>query len=191
MFGNAECWIARLGYSGEAGYEIVIADTAAAALWESLLEAGRDAGLVECGFDTIDSLRIEAGHILFTRELASPMTPFELGFARLVDLDRREFYGAAALRRCRRQEPPRRLVGLLPAQDAEAELGVPRRLEAGSAIMTSACWSPLLGKRIGMGFVAAGDAAPGTLVRLASGARARVARLPYYDPAKVLPRRPS
>ena len=98
MFADTECWIARLGYSGETGYELVIADAAAPSLWQALLEARRDAGLVECGFDAVDSLRIEAGHILFTRELASPVTPFELGFARLVDFDRREFYGAPALR---------------------------------------------------------------------------------------------
>ena len=142
MFGGAECWIARLGYSGETGYELVVADAAAASLWQALLDAGKSAGLVECGFDAIDSLRIEAGHILFTRELTSPMTPFELGFARLVDFDRRAFYGAPALRVHRRNEPLRRLVGLLPAQDAEPGLGVPARLEAGSAVMTSACWSP-------------------------------------------------
>ena len=113
--------------------------------------AGADAGLVECGFDAVDSLRIEAGHILFTRELASTVTPFELGFARLVDLDGRDFYGARALRAIVRQEPARRLAGLLPVQDAVAELACPRDLEARSAVMTSACWSPLLERRIGIG----------------------------------------
>jgi aminomethyltransferase len=189
MFEGAECWIARLGYSGETGYELMIADAAAASLWQALLDAGRGAGLVECGFDAVDSLRIEAGHILFTRELTSPMTPFELGFARLVDFDRRTFYGAPALRAHHRKEPPRRLVGLLPGRDAKPGLGVPGRLYDGSAVMTSACWSPLLERRIGIGFVGARDAEPGTVVRLGDGARARVARLPYYDPAKVLPRR--
>jgi len=189
MFGGDECWIARLGYSGEAGYELVIADAAAASLWQALVDAGRSAGLAECGFDAVDSLRIEAGHILFTRELMSPMTPFELGFARFMDFDRRAFYGAPALRAHRRKEPPRRLVGLLPAQDAEPGLGVPGRLEDGSGVMTSACWSPLLERRIGIGFVAARDAEPGTVVRLGDGARAEVARLPYYDPPRVLPRR--
>ena len=189
MFGAVECWIARLGYSGETGYELVIADAAAASLWQALLDAGRGAGLVECGFDAVDSLRIEAGHILFTRELATPMTPFELGFSRLVDFDQRAFYGAQALRRNRRKEPTRRLVGLLPAEDAEVEVGVPGRLDDGSAVMTSACWSPLLERHIGMGFVSSRDADLGTVVRLGSGARARVARLPFYDPAKVLPKR--
>ena len=55
--------------------------------------------------------------------------------------------------------------------------------------MTSTCWSPLYGRRLGIGFVAAEDAYPGTRVSLSSGVRARVARLPFYDPAKLLPRR--
>src|SRR4029077_7440359 len=88
IFGEAECWIARLGYSGETGYELVVSDAVAVSLWQALLRAGTGAGLVECGFDAADTLRIEAGHILFTRELASKVTPFELGLARLADLDR-------------------------------------------------------------------------------------------------------
>ena len=189
LFEGAECWIARLGYSGETGYELVVANAAAPALWQALLVEGAGAGLVECGFDAIDSLRIEAGHILFTRELVSLVTPLELGLARWVDFDGHEFCGREALLRRRWREPQRRLVGLLPAHDAETELSLPERLADGSAIMTSARWSPLLGRRLGMGFVAARDAYPGTTVRLGSGIRAQVARLPFYDPAKLLPRR--
>lgn len=55
--------------------------------------------------------------------------------------------------------------------------------------MTSSCWSPLLERRLGIGFVNAPDAYPGTMVRLRSGGHARVARLPFYDPCKGLPRR--
>jgi glycine cleavage system aminomethyltransferase T len=77
---------------------------------------------------------------------------------------------------------------LLPAQGAEADLNLPERLEGGSAVMTSVRWSPLLERRLGIGFVAP-DAYPGTTVRLNGGGRARVARLPFYDPARLLPRR--
>jgi aminomethyltransferase len=189
LFGDTECWIARLGYSGETGYELVLANEAASVLWQALLARGGDAGLLECGFDAMDSLRIEAGHILFTHELASPVTPFELGFAKFVDIDGHEFCGGHALRAQRRQNPQRRLAGLLPARGDEAGLDQPKHLADGSAVMTSACWSPLLERRLGIGFVAARDAHPGTAVRLSSGGRARVARLPFYDPAKLLPRR--
>ncbi len=49
-FAGADCWLARIGYSGETGYELVIADAAAPALWEALRAAGEDDGLLECGF---------------------------------------------------------------------------------------------------------------------------------------------
>ena len=192
-FAETPCWIARLGYSGETGYEIVIAENMAPALWDALLAAGIDAGLVQCGFDAIDSLRIEAGHILFTRELASPVTPFELGFGRLVDFVGRDFVGARALRGHRWEAPARRLVGLLPADQketaAQEEAGVPGMLADGTAVLTSACSSPLLERRIGIGFAAAADASPGSMVSLRRGGRARVARLPFYDAPKVLARR--
>ena len=187
-FAGTECWIARLGYSGESGYEIVIAEDAAPALWEALLAAGSDDGLAECGFDATDSLRIEAGHILFTRELATPVTPFELGFGRLVDFDGHDFVGARALRQRRWDAPARRLVGLWPSDGAVSETSVPC-LDDGTAAMTSACASPLLERRIGIGYAASADASPGSSVELLGGGRARVARLPFYDPPKVLARR--
>jgi len=188
-FAGTDLWIARLGYSGETGFEIVIDEAAAPALWQALLAAGADAGLVECGFDAADSLRIEAGHILFTRELAAPVTPFELGFGRLVDFHGRDFVGARALRHARFAEPQRRLVGLVPAGEAQSGVQVPRDLDEGTAAMTSDCYSPLFERRIGIGFAAAADAPPGSSVALLGGGRARVARLPFYDPAKVLARR--
>ena len=185
-FAGTDCWLARIGYSGETGYELVIADSRAPALWLALLTAGIDAGLAECGFDAIDSLRIEAGHILFTRELAAPVTPVELGLARFVDLYRAPFRGAQALRR---RQAPRQLAGLLPAADTAADACWPVHIASGSAIVTSSCWSPLYERCLGLGFVNAEDAYPGTAVRLHSGMRAQVARLPFYDPARLLPRR--
>lgn len=188
-FPNARCWIARLGYSGESGYELVIDETLAAALWQALLARGAAMGLVECGFDAIDSLRIEAGHILFTRELASPVTPFELGLQRLVDFEGRDFRGGDALRSGHARNAQRRLVGLLPSCDAECDLAVPQCLGERRAVMTSVCRSPLFERQLGLGLVRAQDARPGTRVELASGVRAEVARLPFYDPMKILPRR--
>jgi len=187
-FAGSDCWLARIGYSGETGYELVIADGAAPALWQALLAAGADTGLTECGFDAIDSLRIEAGHILFMRELAARVTPFELGLARLVDFYRKPFRGALALQPQRWRQPPRRLVGLLPASDAAADLELPERIAPGCAVMTSACRSPLYERCLGIGFVNVEDVHTGTTVRLRNGVRAQVTRLPFYDPARCLPR---
>lgn len=187
-FAGSDCWLARIGYSGESGYELVIADAAAPALWQALLAAGADAGLLECGFDAIDSLRIEAGHILFARELAAPVTPFELGLARLVDFHRAPFRGAPALQAARWRRAQRRLTGLMPATDTAAVQSLHGHIAPGTGALTSACWSPLYQRCLGIGFVNADDAYPGTTVILHGGMRARVARLPFYDPPRHLPR---
>ena len=91
---GVECWLARIGYSGESGYELVVPAAHAAETWALLLSHGKNDGLLECGLDAMDSLRIEAGHILFMRELAALTDPFELGLGRLLDFYPPDFRGA-------------------------------------------------------------------------------------------------
>ncbi len=196
-FSGVPVWVARIGYAGELGYEIVTAEMPA--LWRRLVAVGAAAGLSECGFESADSLRIEAGHILFSRELAVPATPGELGLGRLLRVDGAPFLGAEALRVRRWNPPARKLVGLLPRDRGAAGF---RRLaeSAGAGVapgagpaanhLTSQCLSPILGRVLGLGFVGYDERHPGTLVELADGRRAQVARLPFYDPAKRLPRQP-
>ena len=186
-FSRTDCLVARIGYSGETGYELVTTDAAASELWLALLAAGTGHGLTECGFEATDSLRVEAGHVLFSHELATPVTPFELGLGRLVDFYRGPFRGAVALRAQRWQPPQRRLVGLLAPAGARAGL-LPQQLRPGAAAVTSSRWSPLFARWLALGYVNGVDRYPGTVVALADGTNARVARLPYYDPAKRLAR---
>lgn len=192
-FRRTHCWLARIGYSGAGGYELIASPDAAVALWERLVVAGKPYGLAECGFEAADTLRIEAGHLLFARELATPVMPSELGLQRLVEPYGRDFCGATA----KDQTLHRRLVGLLPysrsvmsRERLMSAIGVaPARLHAGTAAMTSACYAPTLQEYVALGFVAPDDCYPGTIVKVGGGMLARVARLPFYDPAKVLARR--
>lgn len=197
QFEGAACRVAHVGYSGETGYELIANAEHGFFLWQALLAAGVDCGLVECGFEAADSLRIEAGHVLFMRELALPVDPFELGLTRLLDFYRVPAIGMEALRARRWREPARRFVGLIPecAGMTELELliatenNAPARPASSVALLTSVCMSPVFGRPLGLGFVAAADRRPGTQVKLANGIRAWVARLPFYDPAKRLVRR--
>jgi len=190
--GREHGWLARIGYSGETGYELIVPPDAAGALWERLVAAGKPFGVAECGFEAADTLRIEAGHLLFARELANPVLPAELGLERLVEPYGRKFHGSAALR----QVPRKRLVGLLPysrgrlthEQLMPAARPPSSRLREGTAVVTSACFSPILHAYVALGFVSPGDHFPGTRVTLGEELYARVARLPFYDPAKRLPR---
>lgn len=173
--------VARIGYSGELGYEVFVPARDGPGLWDALREKARDIGGLECGFEAADALRIECGFVLFSRELALPVSPEEIGLGRLVE-------GAAA--RGPRPSPSRRLVGLLPMREGPIAAGPPGAapIAPGMGLLTSAADSALFGRRLGLGYVDAADACPGTLVQLAGGGRARVARLPYYDPVKRRPR---
>ena len=175
-FAGASAWIARLGYSGERGYEILLPAAAGAAAWQALTRTG----VCACSFETANSLRIESGYILFANELAQDPDPFELGLGRLVTSS--ECIGAAALRDKRRAGLRRRLVGLVPTGSVRAAGSLPE------AQLTSEVDSPTFGRRLGLGFAPIEHAAPGNLLRLGDGRLARSARLPFYDPGRVLPR---
>jgi aminomethyltransferase len=166
--------IGRLGFSGELGYEILVPAGDALAAWQQLLDAGQPFGVHECGFDAANSLRIESGYVLFGHEITGRETPAELGLGRLVER------GGTIPR-----EPARRLVGLdIASRPANATVSPLLPL----AQATSECESPLFRRTIALGFVTSADAHPGTLMRLADGRAGRVARLPFYDPARRLPR---
>jgi len=153
--------VARLGYSGELGYELVVPTSEQHSLSKWLLRAGA----IECGAEAMNSLRIESGYVIFDREIDGRTNPEELGLVRLVTGSRRF--------------PVRkRLVGLETADR-------PARPDLPLASLTSECFSPTLGKQVGLGFAppdAGGD------VRLADGRGARTAALPFYDPARRRPR---
>jgi len=155
---------ARLGFSGELGYELMVPAAEASALREKLMNIG---GLRECSWAAADSLRIESGYVLFDREIDGRANPRELGLERLVSSPSK--FGLT-----------RKLLGL-------EILDRPARANLPLAQVTSECDSPTLGKRIALGF-AAPDTRPGDLVKLNDGRLAGVARLPFYDPDKHLPR---
>jgi len=160
--------VARLGFSGELGYELLVAAPEAPALREKLLDAGRADDLRACGWAAADSLRIESGYVLFDRELDGLANPRELGLEKLISNPAPPFPLA------------RHLVGL-EILDEQAPPTLP------SARITSECFSPTLGKAIALGYAAPG-VSPGNPVRLTDGRTARAARLPFYDPERRRPR---
>lgn len=192
--------LARIGDCGELGYELVVAAEAGPALWQRLLVEGAPFGLLECGFRAADSLRIEAGHILFSRTLA--VTPYELGFGRLIRHDGVPFLGYEALSARRFTAPSCLLTGLLPIDSGAAEFELLAQaaktnvvegfasMRPGVAHLHSVCMSPITGRALALGFVAYGDHYAGTRVMLSNRKKASVARIPFYDPTKTLPRAP-
>lgn len=88
--------IARTGYTGEDGFEILVHSKDAVTLWRALLAAGGDE-IRACGLASRDTLRLEAGMPLYGHELSTSTTPFSAGLGRVVQLDRSDFVGRSAL----------------------------------------------------------------------------------------------
>ncbi len=157
--------VGRLGYSGELGYELLVPACDARGLRTELLKHDE---VRECGWDAANSLRIEAGYVLFDREIDGRANPRELGLERLVNDNTLRF------------EAKKRLVGL-EIVDGQARAGLP------VAEITSECFSPALGKAIALGFTSP-EAHPRSEVRISDGRSARIEPLPFYDPSRVRPR---
>jgi aminomethyltransferase len=134
-------FVARTGYTGEDGFELVVPGEQAPALWRSLL----DAGAAACGLGARDTLRLEAGMALYGQDLDESVTPLESGLAWTVDLGSdRSFVGRAALERQRASGPLRQLLGL-----KLLDKGVLRAHQAvhtahGDGQITSGSFSPTL-----------------------------------------------
>ena len=91
------CIISKTGYTGEDGVEIYMAGNDAPRLWELLLEAGREEGLIPCGLGARDTLRLEASMPLYGHEMDDTITPKEAGLGIFVKMDKEDFIGKKAL----------------------------------------------------------------------------------------------
>jgi aminomethyltransferase len=104
-------FIARTGYTGEDGFEIILPGDEASGFWRKL----REAGISPAGLGARDTLRLEAGMNLYGADMDETVTPLESGLAWTVAWEppERDFIGRAALEKQRREGAPRKLVGLL------------------------------------------------------------------------------
>jgi aminomethyltransferase len=146
--------VARTGYTGEDGYEIMLPAADAVALWQALLRVGvRPAGL-----GARDTLRLEAGLSLYGHEMDETVTPFECGLAWTVHFEpARQFIGRAALEAQRAAGVRRQRVGVVLAARGVLRDGAPV-LQHGRevGVLTSGGFGPTVGRGIGLARVEAG-----------------------------------
>jgi aminomethyltransferase len=177
------CFIARTGYTGEDGFEVILPAADVGALWQSL----HAAGVAACGLGARDTLRLEAGMNLYGQDMDEHVTPLESGLAWTVDLaSPRDFVGKAALLA---QTPSRQQVGLLLV-DAGGVLRAHQKVLAGAGEgeITSGSFSPTLGRSIALARVPAGVAV-GDVVEVEvrdKRLRARVVKPPFVRNGKIL-----
>lgn len=181
-----DVWIARTGYTGEDGFELLLDWNEAARVWDHLLETGRPEGLVPAGLGARDTLRLEAGMPLYGQELGPETSPFEAGLGRVVKFDKPgDFVGRAALEAVK-DAPRKQLVGLRITGRGIARTGYPVYLPAAAEAVgrvTSGTSSPTLGFPVAMAYVPPDAAAPGTVLEVGirnDRAAAVVIGLPFY-----------
>jgi sarcosine oxidase, subunit alpha len=182
------CRVIRTGFVGELAFELYHPRRRGSDLWRALAAEGRAWDLRPHGLDALELLRLEKGHLYLGQDTLPDDTPAKLGMPWAVDMTKQWFVGMRALERMAELPMSRRHVGLGfevgPAGVAELR-GEPL-IVADQVVgrVTSAEWSPALGRAIGLGWVRAaeGGGFP-ELLRTGSGASATVAPTPIYDPA--------
>ena len=148
-----EWLVARTGYTGEDGFEVILPASAAREFWDALAAAG----VVPCGLGARDTLRLEAGMNLYGSDMDETVTPLESGLAWTVAMqDGRDFIGRRALEAQRSAGVARRLVGLL-LEDRGVLRAHQRVVVAGhgEGELTSGSYSPTLQRSIGLARVPA------------------------------------
>jgi aminomethyltransferase len=170
-----ECMVNRTGYTGERGVELMVPAEDAEELWDRVLERGA----VPCGLGARDTLRLEVCYPLHGNDIGPDTDAISAGLGWVCALDK-EFTGADELRRIKEAGPERKLVAFVME-----ETGVPRQgmTIAGGGEVTSGTHSPMLDRGIGMGYVPAAQAEPGTDLTIdvrGRDRRARVVKKPIY-----------
>lgn len=180
--------VARTGYTGEDGFEIMVSQKDLPEIWDKIMSAGKENGIAPVGFGARDTLRLEAGMPLYGHDMNDDVTPMEAGLGWAVDTTKTAFPGAAILARQKAEGTQKKLVGIemidrgIPRQDHEIA-------KDGKIVgkVTSGSYSPTLKKNIAMGYVPIQLAIPETGIDIMirdKALKAKVIKLPFYKRKK-------
>ena len=210
--------ISRTGYTGDLGYEIWVPWNDAVKVWDALMETGKRFDIHAAGMLALDVARIEAGLLLIEVDYTSSKkalipsqkySPYELGFGKMVHLNKENFIGKAALEQDQKQGVARQFVGLeidwtevearyetfglTPAAPSQASrVAVPvycGEKQVGKATSTS--WSPILKKMIALASIETSHAKLGTRLQMEitieairQKVTAKIVKMPFFSPAR-------
>ena len=178
----------RIGFVGELGYEIHAPAGMGEALWDAIIDAGRDVGLRPFGVEAQRLLRLEKGHIIIGQDTDGLTTPAEAAMNWAVSRKKPFFVGGRSIAAMNNRPMTRQLVGFEVTDDpapAIEECHLVLRDGQITGRVTSVATSPTLRRTIGMAYVAPDQSEPNTpfTVKAAGGrhVRCRVVSLPFYD----------
>ena len=179
--------IARTGYTGEDGFEIYVPSDAAtsAMVWNAVMGAGREFGILPCGLGARNTLRLEAKMALYGHEISDEINVWEAGLDRYAKMDKPEFIGREALLAAKAAGITRTLVGLEMIERGIGRDGYGCCSENGAAVgvITSGSPSPTLGKNIALAYVPPAMSAVGTTIFVevrGQRVKAQVVPTPFY-----------
>jgi aminomethyltransferase len=190
-FSGSTVWVARTGYTGEDGFEIVAPSPLLEGIYSICVEDGRPRGLVPCGLGARDTLRTEMGYPLYGHELDEQTTPIEAGLGGFVSLTKGPFNGREVLVRQKNEGPSKKCVAFRLDEGSappRRDYAVWSRGEGSVRIGTvvSGTQSPSLRIGIGLAYVKSESAGVGTQIDVEIRGRrtgATIVRKPIYKKA--------
>jgi aminomethyltransferase len=183
--------IARTGYTGEDGFEIYVPSDVGTSemVWNNVMEAGREFGIIPCGLGARNTLRLEAKMALYGHEISDKINVWEAGLDRYCKMEKGDFIGRSALERAKATGQTRALVGLEMIDRGIARDEYCCCNESGEVIgvVTSGSPSPTLCKNIALAYVPPAMTALGTPIYVqirTQKCKAQVVATPFYKRPK-------
>jgi aminomethyltransferase len=183
--------IARTGYTAEDGFEIYIPsdESTSARVWNEILDAGKEFGIVPCGLGARNTLRLEGKLPLYGHEISDTINVWEAGLDRFCKMDKLEFVGRGALEEAKAEGIKRTLIGLEMIERGIARDGYKVLNEEGREIgyVTSGSYAPFLKKNIALAYVPLELSEIGRELKVeirGQGVKARVVPTPFYKRPK-------
>jgi aminomethyltransferase len=187
--GEADCIVARMGYTGEAGFEFHFQPAHAEAIWTAIMNAGAEDDILPLGQAALESLRQEAGYLLVGNDHDKSTNPFEAGIGRVVKFTKPDFNGRQALIDTLEHGLTRTIVWFKLEGPAVVAKGDAIRLDGQTVgTVTSGSYSPTLGRGVAMGYVEPSHAIQGATFDVGPDSqteRATLSVMPLYDPGDV------
>ncbi|MGZ7030038.1 MAG: glycine cleavage system aminomethyltransferase GcvT [Terriglobales bacterium] len=189
--GLKDTLIARTGYTAEDGFEIYVPtdEATSARVWNEVLEAGKEFGILPCGLGARNTLRLEGKLALYGHEISDSITVWEASLERWLKMDKGEFIGRRSLERQQADGVTRTLVGLEMIERGIGRDGYKVLDEAGRQIgsVTSGSYAPFLKRNIGLAYVPLSHAKLDTVVGVeirGQAVKAKVVPVPFYKRPK-------
>jgi len=187
-FSGVPARIARTGYTGEDGWEIYVAPEHAVRVWNEILTAGADFGILACGLGARNTLRMESAMPLYGHEIDATITPWEAGLDWIVKLEKGDFLGREALVKQKQKGITRKLIGFEVRGRGIARDGYEILTGgAGTGWVTSGGPAPALNKNLGMCYLPLQLAEPGNAIEISvrgRGVEAVTIPMPFYKRAR-------